>query len=208
MGKQTDEPSEAIRSRLLKAALECFLADEYQAVTTRQIAGIADANVSMISYYFGGKEGLFEEMIRETLSPLLEVLDGELLDTPEGFGEYLRLYYRTMSRHPRFPKLILKVLALNQGPGRGFIKQLLERGRSRGAQRVDDLKSRGAVASDLDVDLLRIAFVSLAMTPMLLKDIFEEQSGQKMDKDFLDKLADFNGRLFAMGLQPGTKEQS
>jgi len=201
MGKSSDQPAEAIRARLLKAALECFLADEYQAVTTRQIAGIADANVSMISYYFGGKEGLFEEMIRETLTPLLEVLDGELLSTPEGFGEYLRLYYRTMSRHPRFPRLILKVLALNQGPGRGFIQQLLERGRSRGAQRVDDLKRQGAVASDLDADLLRIAFVSLAMTPMLLKEIFEEQSGQPMDEAFLDRLADFNGRLFTQGLQ-------
>jgi AcrR family transcriptional regulator len=200
MEKQSDEASEAIRSRLLKAALECFLADEYQAVTTRQIAGIAGANVSMISYYFGGKEGLFEEMIRDTLAPLLEVLDGELLSSAEGFGEYLRLYYRTMSRHPRFPKLILKVLALNQGPGRGFIKQLLERRRGRYEQRVDDLKARGEVASDLEPDMLRIAFVSLAMTPMLLKEVFEEQSGEEMDAAFLDRLADFNSHLFARGL--------
>lgn len=203
---ESDKPSAAIRSRLLKAALECFLADEYQAVTTRQIAGKADANVSMIHYYFGSKEGLFEEMIRDTLAPLLEVLDGEMLSSVEGFGEYLRLYYRTMLRHPRFPRLILKVLALNQGPGRDFIRQLLERGRSQGASRVEALKAHGAVASGLDADLLRIAFVSLAMTPMLLKEIFEEQSGHEMDSAFMDRLADFNGNLFAKGLRPGRDE--
>jgi AcrR family transcriptional regulator len=33
----------------------------------------------MIRYYFGNKEGLYEEMIRETLNPMLDVLDGPTL---------------------------------------------------------------------------------------------------------------------------------
>jgi AcrR family transcriptional regulator len=73
-----------VRERLLKAALDSFLADDYHKVTTRLIAEKADANVSMIRYYFGNKEGLYEEMIRETLNPLLKVLDGQLLDTVDG----------------------------------------------------------------------------------------------------------------------------
>ncbi|WP_255211071.1 TetR family transcriptional regulator [Methylogaea oryzae] len=66
---QTADP---VRARLLKAALECFLADDYHRVTTRRIAAMAGANVSMIRYYFGSKEGLYEEAIRDTLQPLLE----------------------------------------------------------------------------------------------------------------------------------------
>jgi len=42
-----------VRERLLKAALDCFLADEYHHVTTRLIAEKADANIAMIRYYFG-----------------------------------------------------------------------------------------------------------------------------------------------------------
>lgn len=34
-----------------------------------------------------------------------------------GFTDFLRLYRDTMTARPEFPKLILKVLALNQGPG-------------------------------------------------------------------------------------------
>ena len=193
-------PPEGVRARLLKGALDCFLADDYHRVTTRLIAERAGANVSMIRYYFGSKEGLYEEMIRETLSPLLDVLDSALLHTPAGFGEYLKLYYDTMNARPEFPRLILKVLALNQGPGRRFIQQLLERGRTRGARRVAQMKRAGEVAPELDPDLLRMAFVSLAMTPILLKDIFEEQMERPMDAAFLAALAAFNGRLFAAGL--------
>jgi AcrR family transcriptional regulator len=156
----------------------------------------------MIRYYFGNKEGLYEEMIRETLNPMLEVLDGPMLDSVTGFTDFLLQYYRTMTAKPEFPKLILKVIALNQGPGRRFIQQLLERGRTRGARKVSDMKAEGQIASSIDPDILRLAFVSLAMTPILLKDIFEEQMGQPMDSAFLEKLAAFNGHLFAAGLTP------
>lgn len=189
-----------VRARLLKAALDSFLSDDYHRVTTRLIAEKADTNISMIRYYFGNKEGLYEEMIRETLDPLLQVLDGQMLDSPDGFKDFLLLYYETMTLQPEFPKLILKVLALNQGPGRRFIQQLLERGRTRGAQKMTELKSAGQIPSSLDPDIVRMAFVSLAMMPMLLKDIFEEQLGRKMDDAFFEKLAAFNGHLFSAGL--------
>ena len=191
-----------VRERLLKAALDCFLADEYHHVTTRLIAEKADANIAMIRYYFGNKEGLYEEMIRETLNPLLEVLDGQMLNSPQGLTDFLRLYYRTMSQHPEFPKLILKVLALNHGPGKRFIQQLLERGRTRTSRKVDTLKAAGQIDATTDPDILRMAFVSLAMTPMLLKGIFEQQLGREMDADFLETLAQFNGRLLLTGLTP------
>jgi len=192
--------SDPVRERLLKAALDSFLSDEYHKVTTRLIAEKADSNISMIRYYFGSKEGLYEEMIRDTMVPLLDVLDGQTLKSVSGFKDYLLLYYETMSKRPEFPKLILKVLALNQGPGRRFIQQLLERGRTSGARKVENLKSAGQVDAALDPDIVRMAFVSLAMMPMLLKDIFEEQMGQSMDAAFLEQLAEFNGQLFSAGL--------
>jgi AcrR family transcriptional regulator len=194
--------ADPVRERLLKAALDSFLSDDYHKVTTRLIAQKADANVSMIRYYFGNKEGLYEEMIRDTMAPLLKVLNGQMLDSVDGFAGFLNLYYQIMAEHPEFPKLILKVLALNQGPGRRFIQQLLARGRTEGAKKVGKLKSNGQVSASTDPDMLRLAFVSLAMMPMLLKDIFEEQMGRPMDTAFLAQLAAFNGRLFSVGLAP------
>jgi AcrR family transcriptional regulator len=191
-----------VRERLLKAALDSFLSDEYHKVTTRLIAERADANISMIRYYFGNKEGLYEEMIRDTMNPLLDVLNGQMLNSVDGFKDFFYLYYETMSKRPEFPKLILKVLALNQGPGRRFIQQLLERGRTRSARKVEEMESVRQAGPSLDPDIVRMAFVSLAMMPMLLKDIFEQQMGRTMDAVFLEKMATFNGHLFSAGLAP------
>jgi len=200
------DATEPVRTRLVKAALDCFLADDYHRVTTRLIAERAGANVSMIRYYFGNKEGLYEEMIRETLNPMLAVLDGPMLASVAGFTDFLRLYYDTMTARPEFPRLILRVLALDHGPGRRFIQQLLERGRTRGARKVSELKAQGQIASSIDPDILRLAFVSLAMTPVLLRDIFEEQMGRPMDTSFLEELAAFNGHLLSAGLTPDTSK--
>ncbi len=191
----------SVQARLIEAAMNCFLQDDYHRVTTRQIAAEANTNISMIRYYFGNKEGLYEEMIRQTLQPLLDVLNSSLLNSTSGFRDYFHIYYQTMKKNPEFPLLILKVLALKHGPGKRFILQLLERGRSRGKKKIEQLKQLGAVDESIDADIVRIAFVSLAMMPMLLKEVFEEQMEQPMDEHFLEKLAAFNGQLFSAGLE-------
>lgn len=201
-----EQNKKGVQQRLIDAALQCFLADDYHHVTTRQIAAEADTNVSMIRYYFGNKEGLYEEMIRSTLQPLLDVLDSSLLTSTEGFADYFRIYYRTMQANPRFPALILKVLALNQGPGKRFIYQLLERGRHRGRERIEKLKQQDLIAQEVDPDVIRIAFVSLAMMPMLIKPVFEKQIEREMDEAFIEQLASLCGRLFSTGLSPATEK--
>jgi AcrR family transcriptional regulator len=203
-GNSREQP---VQQRLIEAALQCFLSDEYHKVTTRQIAATADTTIAMIRYYFGSKEGLYEEMLRQTLQPLLDVLESSLLSSVGGFGDYFSIYYRTMQQNPRFPTLILKVLALNQGPGKRFIYQLLERGRSGARERIELLKQQGQIATHVDPDMVRIAFVSLAMMPMLAKEIFEAQLEHPMDDVFLRQLAELNGRLFSAGLMPASAEE-
>ena len=80
--------------------------------------------------------------------------------------------------------------------------QLLERGRTQGQKRLEQLKAAHIIDDSIDPDIVRIAFVSLAMIPMLLRDVFEEQLDKKMDLEFLETLATFNGKLFASGLAP------
>lgn len=67
------------------------------------------------------------------------------------------------------------------------------------------LKASGHLSADLDPDIVRMSFVSLAMTPMLLKTIFENQMERTMDADFLQQLAAFNGHLLAAGLSGAGK---
>jgi hypothetical protein len=47
-----------------------------------------------------------------------------------------------------------------------------------------------------------MAFLSLAMGPMVFREIFQSQLGRPMDDAFIRELASFNGRLLSVALEP------
>jgi len=51
------------RDRILDVAEERFAKLGFKGATTRELAEGAGCNVALISYYFGGKEGLYEELL-------------------------------------------------------------------------------------------------------------------------------------------------
>ncbi len=59
----TDTPE--LRQRLIEAATLLFSESGFDGVGLREIAQKAKANVAMISYHFGSKEGLYEAVLRE-----------------------------------------------------------------------------------------------------------------------------------------------
>src|SRR5215468_1487809 len=61
-----------VRERLLHAARDLFLRYGYRAVSSRQIGAAAGVNFAMIRYYFGGKPGLYREILQGLLPPQLQ----------------------------------------------------------------------------------------------------------------------------------------
>lgn len=53
----------ATRAAILSAARQRFLRESYDSVGLRDIAGDAGVDVALISRYFGGKEGLFRDVL-------------------------------------------------------------------------------------------------------------------------------------------------
>ncbi|WP_164546556.1 TetR family transcriptional regulator [Actinobaculum sp. 352] len=74
-----------IRERLLEVAKVQFATREFSAVTLRDIAREADVDPGLISYYFGGKTGLFREAMSLPRDPTTTVLES-LGDNLEGAG--------------------------------------------------------------------------------------------------------------------------
>jgi len=56
---------EEARERILEAALKAFGTAGFKGATTRQIAEDAGVNLPALTYYFGGKEGLYRACARE-----------------------------------------------------------------------------------------------------------------------------------------------
>lgn len=53
------------RKCLIQAAAKLFARLGLDKCSTREIAKQSDSNISLISYYFGGKEGLYKEVMRD-----------------------------------------------------------------------------------------------------------------------------------------------
>ena len=62
-GETGDAPAEGPRDRLLAAAEKLFALRGYGNVTVRDITNEAGTNMAMVSYYFGGRDGLYCEVL-------------------------------------------------------------------------------------------------------------------------------------------------
>lgn len=64
------------RERLLHVAGMMFAERGIDAVSTRELSKAAGANLSAIAYYFGGKEGLYNETINHTIGSTQALIGG------------------------------------------------------------------------------------------------------------------------------------
>lgn len=86
-------PAEAgTRERLLREALRIFGAKGFDKASTREICQAAGANIGMIKYYFGDKQGLYSEALVRPLEAVMQSMawqDGADLALPD----WLRALY-------------------------------------------------------------------------------------------------------------------
>jgi TetR/AcrR family transcriptional regulator len=93
------------RENIIASAIPLFAAKGLNGVGVRELAGAADVNLSMISYYFGGKEGLYAAVLTEQFAILGKIEEIELLetDTLQKFELYVRA---TVARYRKNPYLL------------------------------------------------------------------------------------------------------
>jgi AcrR family transcriptional regulator len=70
--KDGDEAGEGARTRILNAAEKVFAEVGFDAASLRQIAGLADVPVALVSYHYNGKLGLYREVFRARYPRVVE----------------------------------------------------------------------------------------------------------------------------------------
>jgi len=90
------------RSRILAAATPMFARHGLNGVNVRSLASVAGVNLSMISYHFGGKEGLYTEILKEQFKGFRYIDDIAKKDLPplEKFELYIRGTIRRYRENP------------------------------------------------------------------------------------------------------------
>ncbi len=191
------------RALLLIAARELFTVMVYDKVSIRLIAGKAGVDSALIRYYFGNKEGLFETMLRETLSPLNERLNKLQQNiSQDNLIDVMRTYYREMSKLPQFPRLILQVMNM---PESKVQRRLLEKviddiSKPIQTAMFDKLLENGVLRADLDPRLCRVSFISLMVFPFVAPPSMLAIHGVQLSEEFLAQLFEHNLNLMTHGM--------
>ncbi|SDH31688.1 transcriptional regulator, TetR family [Alteribacillus persepolensis] len=67
--------TETTKEKMLEAATVLFTSKGYHGTSIREIASKTGVNISLISYYFGGKQGLLEALMTDFLEGYMEELE-------------------------------------------------------------------------------------------------------------------------------------
>lgn len=209
-GRPPAAASENVRGALLASARELFLRYGYRAVSSRQIAQAAGANVAMIRYYFGGKPGLYREMLLEAIGPLRAAMDAASasqasVDLGELFGRVVRAYVA----NPWIPGLILREVLSPEGPLRPmFIKEVAGRMAPLVEAAVRRGVERGELRADLDPRLAVLSLVSLAVFPFLAFPLTSKLFDVRLEAGFVDALAQHTAALLKHGIYAARAPES
>ncbi len=89
-------PADSTRENLIDAAVAVFSAKGFESGSVREITQAANANQAAINYHFGGKEGLYKEVLKASVQAFadLSALDVDRLAAMEPV-EAVDLFVRT-----------------------------------------------------------------------------------------------------------------
>jgi len=195
-----------VRQKLIDHARELFTSMPYDKVSNRQIANQAGVNIAMIHYYFGNKEGLFETVMRETLTPMKQRIQMMVKDSSQkNFLDIMRTYYHEMFKIPQFPRLVFQIMHMDTSETQRKLLEKVFADISQPMQTVifDKLVNSNILKPDVEPELCKVSYLSLMAFPFIAPPGLLALHGIELSEDFLNRLLEHNIKLMTDGmLQP------
>lgn len=133
-----------VKMRILQATKKLAANKGFEATSVREICKEANANISLISYYYGGKEPLFEAMLQEFIPiPLFsEHIRREEVDPIKGLKRLIEQMYLFCKSDPEISDIVHQEFTLHSEridtiqkytlPVWQLLRHYLEEGRTQG----------------------------------------------------------------------------
>ena len=195
-----------VRERLLHAARELFQRYGYRAVSSRQISAAAGVNFAMIRYYFGGKPGLYREILQGVLPAQLQEFEAWAAADDGGMQvpDILANIVRVWAANPWIAGFVLREVLVPGGPMRTmFLREFPERLAPLVERVVQAQMRRGTLRADLDPKLLVLSIVSLAIFPFLAFALTSRVFNVRHDEEFVARFLAHTQALLEHGLASG-----
>jgi AcrR family transcriptional regulator len=196
------------RTALLDAGRRLFARRGYDGTSVRDIAREASANLGAVTYHFGSKRGLYEAVLKEGLTPVVdsvgEAAHGE--GTPmERLEAVIEVFFAYMLTHPELPRLLLQEVTAGKQPPAEIVK-ILRRNLSYIGSILADGWKDGSIRSGHPV-LTSISVVSQPVYLSVMSPMLREVGGFDLAKPDLRRFATEHVKAFVRaGLEPREEE--
>lgn len=114
--------------KILSAATTLFSLDSFSTVSIKKIADVSGVNSALISYYFGGKKNLYQEVLRTQADKFLHIQDNirQKNESPlTKLHSYIDSIAEMQLQHPYTIHLIYRELLSPQPMFENFVKSKL-----------------------------------------------------------------------------------
>lgn len=109
--KKSDRGAESTRDALMNAATELFAARGFDGTKVDQIADTAGANKALISYHFGGKQGLYNEILADSFTEAgrrFRAIEESDAPADERLREFIQTFADLATVRPALPTMVLR----------------------------------------------------------------------------------------------------
>jgi AcrR family transcriptional regulator len=176
--------------QLLDTAEALFSQKGYDGTSVRDIAEAAGINTAMISYYFGSKEKLMEEIFeRKSLNikeKVADLLKDDSLDPLEKMYSLVDMFIEGILSRKTFHRILLCEQIINQNPP---IISMLDKLKTKNSEYINDLirlgQKKGLFKKNIDIPMMTntlIGTVSHTLVNMDFYKTYHHMEGLKDDE--------------------------
>lgn len=181
--------------QILAVAEQLFAQKGYNGTSVRDIAEEAGVNVSMISYYFGSKEGLMEALFKERtyhIFPKLEqLIKNESLTPFQKIDILIDDYVNRGIQKVLFYKILVGEQLLEKDSLiTGLINELKQKNSDLMEQLIKDGQEKGVIKKDVDILFLLNTLIGTTTQTFINKEYYKKYNGLEHlpKEEFVDLL--------------------
>ncbi len=183
------KPSLSLKqTQLLDSAELLFSQKGFDGTSVRDIAEAAGINTAMISYYFGSKEKLMEEIFERKSLNLLEnvekLLKDDSLDPFQKMYGLVDIYIENILQRKNFHRILLCEQIINQNPS---IIQMVEKMKTRNSENVNELirlgQKKGLFKKNIDIPMLTNTLVGTVSYMLINLEFYKKYHHMETLKD-------------------------
>ncbi|MGM9561419.1 MAG: TetR/AcrR family transcriptional regulator [Phascolarctobacterium sp.] len=150
--KLNDSATASSAAKILQAATKLFAQENFSAVSIKQIATASGVNSALISYYFGGKKNLYQEVLYTEADKFLKLQD-KIRAQMESPLQKLRSYVDSIAemqlKQPYNMHLIYRELLSPQPMFENYVKNRLYKIHQFMAELVNEAIACGEIITDI-----------------------------------------------------------